>query len=560
MDFRTEERLETINNTIFINFELLFESKFVYYSIIRYLNEKLIFKDDLCLSWLQKLDFNNIEQFVSYFNLMDKEELKNLIKQKITESELIKTIKPKLFFLHKLANLITFIKNFSDHIHQEYSKALDNNSVKNIFNLNILYNNDFLENEFIRGTGKSILEEIKNILIIYVQKNSIDNKEGKYFSINIEFAKRSDDNYKDILLIKNKEKKNLIIIIDFEYENFLNQIDEEILETIHFNNFANVLYLYKSLPKSEKVLDKEKIKQVIENQLEKYSKQNENLAFLMDNLMSLFIIDENAFFQQLLVNLINLETNISSKNSKPYKIPEEQNLSIYEEFNIKNFFENFRKIYFQNKPLEQINEESNINGELISRSEKISTSKLFEILKPNYFVDAFLNLNNFSEFIFKFQNSYLAYEFSYLKTWKKKTELRDPIYIEGTVTHGLKRGSKLLGIPTANLTPFNPDLIKDLLNGVYYGEFIFLENKNENPAVSLNKKYKVVLSIGYNPQFDNREKSIEVYLIDFEGEDFYDYKVSLNILGYMRTEAAFENFQELVTSISYDIIVANSLL
>ena len=117
----------------------------------------------------------------------------------------------------------------------------------------------------------------------------------------------------------------------------------------------------------------------------------------------------------------------------------------------------------------------------------------------------------------------------------------------------------MLGIPTANIKPFNISVIKDLINGVYFGDFIFEENPKNINNLELNKIYKGVLSIGYNPQFDNLEKSIEVFLIDFEGEDFYDYKVKLEIIGFIRTEAAFENFEELVTSISYDIIVSNNV-
>ncbi len=68
--------------------------------------------------------------------------------------------------------------------------------------------------------------------------------------------------------------------------------------------------------------------------------------------------------------------------------------------------------------------------------------------------------------------------------------------------------------------------------------------------------YKSVLSIGYNPYFDNSCKTLEVFLIDYEGEDFYDSECLLTIEGFVRNEAAFENFSELVTAINYDIIVS----
>ena len=118
---------------------------------------------------------------------------------------------------------------------------------------------------------------------------------------------------------------------------------------------------------------------------------------------------------------------------------------------------------------------------------------------------------------------------------------------------GFKRGSKLLGVPTANIE-IKQSLVS-IQTGVYYGPFRFLEDLDES-----HKVYSGVLSIGYNPYFDNNCKTIEVFLTDYEGEDFYGKEVTLSIEGFIRTEASFENFSELVTSITYDIIVSNEIL
>jgi FAD synthase len=97
-----------------------------------------------------------------------------------------------------------------------------------------------------------------------------------------------------------------------------------------------------------------------------------------------------------------------------------------------------------------------------------------------------------------------------------------------------------------------------LVNGVYYGDFYFITNTVT--SANILKKYKGVLSIGYNPYFDNDFKTIEVFLIDYEGDDFYGEDVMVTIKGYIRPESAFENFCELVTAITYDIIIANKIL
>ena len=45
-----------------------------------------------------------------------------------------------------------------------------------------------------------------------------------------------------------------------------------------------------------------------------------------------------------------------------------------------------------------------------------------------------------------------------------------------------------------------------------------------------------------------------------DGEDFYEDEVSLLIDGYSRSEENFANLSELVTTITYDIILFNDIL
>jgi FAD synthase len=120
----------------------------------------------------------------------------------------------------------------------------------------------------------------------------------------------------------------------------------------------------------------------------------------------------------------------------------------------------------------------------------------------------------------------------------------------------------MLGVPTANLEMNNETnaIVNSLINGVYYGLLNFNTNNKNMKSIDMNHRYKAVLSVGYNPHFDNAEKTIEVFLIDYNGEDFYDENVTLQIQGYMRSEAQFENFSELVTSIAYDIAISNEIL
>ena len=70
------------------------------------------------------------------------------------------------------------------------------------------------------------------------------------------------------------------------------------------------------------------------------------------------------------------------------------------------------------------------------------------------------------------------------------------------MTKGFGRGSKELGIPTAN---FNEEVVaalpNDLETGIYFG-WTNLEG-DENQKIR-----KAVISIGWNPFYDNSKKSV----------------------------------------------------
>jgi FAD synthase len=100
----------------------------------------------------------------------------------------------------------------------------------------------------------------------------------------------------------------------------------------------------------------------------------------------------------------------------------------------------------------------------------------------------------------------------------------------------------------------------DMLSGVYSGYCKFLSNYSLNKSISLEYVHKCVLSIGWNPFYINNVKTIEVFLIDYEGDNFYGEELEVTLRLFLRTEASFENFGELVTSITYDIILSNRVL
>lgn len=107
------------------------------------------------------------------------------------------------------------------------------------------------------------------------------------------------------------------------------------------------------------------------------------------------------------------------------------------------------------------------------------------------------------------------------REWKNQLNF-DPLLISGKIVNGFNRGSKQLGVPTANIdmTTENQSIAKQLVPGVYSAIGTFKDPKLE--FLRGGKKYKCALSIGWNPVFDNSEKTIEVFLInDFGQNDFY---------------------------------------
>lgn len=158
-----------------------------------------------------------------------------------------------------------------------------------------------------------------------------------------------------------------------------------------------------------------------------------------------------------------------------------------------------------------------------------------------------------------------------------------PIRMISRVSKGFGRGSKDLGIPTANLdraTLQSSTSFDDLPTGIYWGYGRIVENggdsgegetkKEQEPAAIV---YTAAISIGYNPTYGNSEKSCEPHLIaaasdprrhaSSTGEtlmdDFYERTCRLSVIGYLRPELPFEGLDKLVEAIKKDIVNAEQL-
>lgn len=126
-----------------------------------------------------------------------------------------------------------------------------------------------------------------------------------------------------------------------------------------------------------------------------------------------------------------------------------------------------------------------------------------------------------------------------------------PHFADGKVVKGFGRGSKELGIPTANFPESVIEhLPEDTPCGVYYGW----------ASVADGEVHKMVMSIGWNPFFKNKKKSMEVHVIHSFNDDFYGSILKIIMLGYVRPMKSFESLDELITAIKTDIATAEEKL
>ncbi|XP_012676390.1 riboflavin kinase isoform X2 [Clupea harengus] len=126
-----------------------------------------------------------------------------------------------------------------------------------------------------------------------------------------------------------------------------------------------------------------------------------------------------------------------------------------------------------------------------------------------------------------------------------------PYFCRGEVVRGFGRGSKELGIPTANFpTCVVEQLPADISTGIYYGW----------ACVDNGPVHKMVMSIGWNPYYKNTMKSMETHVIHTFKEDFYGQTLSVVMIGYIRPEKGFDSLDALITAIRNDIEEANQKL
>lgn len=121
--------------------------------------------------------------------------------------------------------------------------------------------------------------------------------------------------------------------------------------------------------------------------------------------------------------------------------------------------------------------------------------------------------------------------------------------IRATVIKGFGRGSKELGIRTANLdetTSF--EMARD-------GTGVFMGFCKLNDVV-----YPMVMSVGWNPFYKNKVPSAEVHILHEFENDFYGSEIQVIKASFIRNELNFESLDSLIEQIKLDIQFAEQNL
>ncbi|KAL8940235.1 MAG: hypothetical protein Q9216_002919 [Gyalolechia sp. 2 TL-2023] len=143
-----------------------------------------------------------------------------------------------------------------------------------------------------------------------------------------------------------------------------------------------------------------------------------------------------------------------------------------------------------------------------------------------------------------------------------------PISLSGPIIQGFGRGSRDLGIPTANipLAGLSVGGHEELESGVYFGwagidvdeHGVRIDGSNAKGA--RGGVWPMVMSIGWNPFYKNKVRSVEVHILHDFRQDFYGARMNLLILGFIRPEYDYVDRESLIADIRTDIEVARRSL
>jgi riboflavin kinase/FMN adenylyltransferase len=130
-----------------------------------------------------------------------------------------------------------------------------------------------------------------------------------------------------------------------------------------------------------------------------------------------------------------------------------------------------------------------------------------------------------------------------------------PHRVDGVVVRGDRRGREL-GYPTANVE--TPPYTAIPADGVYAGHLVLREHAGDGGAAG-GRRYPAAVSVGTNPTFQGTRRTVEAFLLDFDG-DLYGEHVGVEFAERLRPMTAFAGVDELVEAMARDVADTRRIL
>ncbi len=131
-----------------------------------------------------------------------------------------------------------------------------------------------------------------------------------------------------------------------------------------------------------------------------------------------------------------------------------------------------------------------------------------------------------------------------------------PHRVEGVVVRGDGRG-RVLGFPTANVAPPMHSAIP--ADGVYAAWFTVLGHGPVVGTVTPGERYQAAVSVGTNPTFSGRTRTVEAFVLDTEA-DLYGQHVAVDFVARVRGQEKFDSIDDLVVAMGADTARARAIL
>ncbi len=127
-----------------------------------------------------------------------------------------------------------------------------------------------------------------------------------------------------------------------------------------------------------------------------------------------------------------------------------------------------------------------------------------------------------------------------------------PHRVDGVVVKGDRRGRDL-GYPTANVE--SPPFTAIPADGVYAGHLVTRDPRSG----ASRERFPAAISVGTNPTFQGSRRTVEAFVLDWEG-DLYGDHVGVEFVQRLRPMAAFADLDGLLAAMAQDVTDTRSIL